>query len=290
MKIVRIIGGLGNQMFQYALYLSLKQRFPDEKILVDCSLFKSYGVHNGLELDRVFGVPLPQASFMEMCRVTIPTYNYSVARIVRKLFPKRSTECYEAKDYTYNSQVFTPGDRYYNGYWQNYQYFIENRELIQSTFRFSQPRESSNQRLLDELSGCTSSVSIHVRRGDYLKAPIYAGLCGLNYYSQAITHIKEHVREPKFYLFSDDIEWCKENIVPLLENAHCTIVDWNRGAESYRDIQLMSACHNNIIANSSFSWWAAFLNQNKDAMVCAPAKWTNTKVNCKFQLPDWILF
>ncbi len=290
MRIVRIIGGLGNQMFQYALYLSLKQKFPNEKILVDYSLFRSYGVHNGLELDKVFGVSLPQASFFEMCKVTIPTYNYTLARVVRKLLPKRTTECYEAKDYTYNIEVFSPGNRYYNGYWQNFQYFIENRELIQSTYCFSAPTDSKNKKVLDELSGSTSSVSIHVRRGDYLKAPNYAGLCGLSYYRQAITHIKKHINHPVFYLFSDDIEWCKENIIPLLDNAPYTIVDWNRGANSYRDIQLMSACNNNIIANSSFSWWAAFLNRNSNAIVCAPAKWTNTKVNCKFQLPDWILF
>lgn len=76
----------------------------------------------------------------------------------------------------------------------------------------------------------------------------------------------------------------------MLEDAPVNIVDWNRGSDSYRDIQIMSACKNNIIANSSFSWWAAFLNTNKNAIVCAPAKWTNTIVNCKFQLPEWVLF
>ncbi|WP_279150742.1 alpha-1,2-fucosyltransferase [Muribaculum intestinale] len=290
MKIVRIIGGLGNQMFQYALYLSLRKRFPKEKILVDCSLFRSYGVHNGLELDKVFGVDLPQASFFEMFKVTVPTYNYTLARIVRKILPKRVSECYEAKDYTYNEHVFSPGNRYYNGYWQNFRYFIDIRELIQNTYKFSLPHDNKNSEILRELSESQSSVSIHVRRGDYLKAPNYAGLCGLEYYRQAINYIKKQIKSPSFYIFSDDIGWCKENIMPMLEDAPVNIVDWNRGSDSYRDIQIMSACKNNIIANSSFSWWAAFLNTNKNAIVCAPAKWTNTIVNCKFQLPEWVLF
>lgn len=290
MKIVRIIGGLGNQMFQYALYLALKQRFPEERILVDYSLFKSYNVHNGLELERVFGVNLPQASFLDMLKVTIPTYNYTLARIVRKIMPKRATECYEAKDYTYNEDVLTPGDRYYNGYWQNYRYFNDIKELIQASYRFDNPSDARNMNLINELYESPDTVSIHVRRGDYLKASNYAGLCGLEYYDNSLKYIKSHVDNPKFLIFSDDIEWCKSNLIPLLGDSEYQIVDWNRGTESFRDIQLMSLCRNNIIANSSFSWWAAFLNRNKDAIVCAPAKWTNTKVNCKFQLPEWELF
>lgn len=290
MKIVRIIGGLGNQMFQYALYLALKHRFPGENIFVDCSLFKSYKVHNGLELDRVFGVDLPQAKFLDLWKVTVPAYNYTLARILRKILPQRPTECYEAADYTYNEHVFTRGDRYYNGYWQNFRYFIDIRDLLQATYQFSVLFDKPNKDLISYLSQSDKSVSIHVRRGDYLKAPNYAGLCGLDYYTKSISHVKAKIKNPVFFIFSDDIEWCKEHILPLIGDSEYQIVDWNRGTESFRDIQLMSLCRNNIIANSSFSWWAAFLNRNKDAIVCAPAKWTNTKVNCKFQLPEWVLF
>lgn len=290
MKIVRINGGLGNQMFQYALFLALKFRFPEEEILVDYSLMKTYNVHNGLELDRVFGVPLPQASFRQLATLTRPVYHAKLARVVDKLLPKRKSEIIEAKDYTYNEEVFSNKSLYYRGYWQNFRYFIDARDYICSQFRFAIPINDKSKAILEELKENNSTVSIHVRRGDYLKSPRYAGLCNLDYYRSAIDKIKSEVNNPTFYLFSDDIEWTMANIVPLLGDLPYKIVDWNRGKESALDMLLMSSCHHNIIANSSFSWWAAFLNTHKDSIVCAPAKWTNTKVNCTFQLPEWNLF
>lgn len=290
MKIVRINGGLGNQMFQYALFLALKQRFPDEEILVDTSLMKTYKVHNGLELDRVFGVPLPQASFRQLLRLTRPMFHTKLAKLVDKLLPKRKTEVIEAKDYTFNEEVFSNKSQYYRGYWQNFRYFIEARDSIVAHFKFVLPQNDKTNALLEELKSQRSSVSLHVRRGDYLKAAIYAGLCNIDYYKSAIAKIRDKVKSPSFYLFSDDIEWTVANIVPLLGNSPYKIVDWNRGKESALDMLLMSSCHHNIIANSSFSWWGAFLNPHSDSVVCAPVKWTNTKVNCTFQLPDWNLF
>ena len=291
MKIVKILGGLGNQMFQYALYLALKESFPDEKILVDCSYFRTYHVHTGLELQRVFNLDLPQAQFIDLLKVTRPVYSFKFSRVIRKLLPPRETECIEAKDYTYNQKVFTAGDRYYDGYWQNFLYFERYGELIRKSFCFQMPLNEKSIAMLDELEKVQQdSVSIHVRRGDYLKAKNYLGLCGLEYYKNAIRYINAHARNPIYYLFSDDMDWCEENIAPLLGKNRLTYVDWNRGKDSPLDMLLMSNCKHNIIANSSFSWWAAYLNRNSKAIVCAPHKWTNTKVNCQFQLPDWILF
>lgn len=290
MKIVRIIGGLGNQMFQYALFTALKDKFPDEEILLDYSLMSSYGVHNGLELDRVFGIDLPQASFMQLLKVTRPVYNYKLARLIEKTLPNRKSELLEAKDYTFRDEVFTHGDRYYLGYWQNYKYFIDSREAIQNVFNFQLKPNKATSDILERLHADTNSISVHVRRGDYLKAPNYAGLCGIDYYRQAISHMRKSVAKPTFYLLSDDIPWCIENIVPLFGESPYVVIDFNRGSDSPLDMQIMSSCHHNIIANSSFSWWGAFLNRHGDQIVCAPKKWTNTKVNCKFQLPEWELF
>lgn len=288
MKIVNIIGGLGNQMFEYALYLALKNEFPEEKVKIDASYMKSYNIHNGLELNRVFGVELPQASLRELVRVTRPVYNYKLWRVIRKYLPIPKTECRETIDYTFNETVFTKGNRYYDGYWQNYRYFEKYMPLIQSVYSFKLPQNERTKVLIPAIE--EDSVSVHVRRGDYLKASNYAGLCNLDYYKTAINYIKSRVDAPHFYVFSDDIEWSKTNIIPLFGECKYTIVDWNKKNDSPLDMQLMSLCHHNIIANSSFSWWAAVLNKHDDKIVCAPEKWTNTKVNFKIQMPDWKLF
>lgn len=290
MKIVKILGGLGNQMFQYALFVALKKHFPNEKILTDTSYFKTYHVHNGLELERVFGLSLPQASFKELLEVTYPVKWFKLSRAIRKFLPKRESECIEAKDYTFNNEVFTTESRYYDGYWQNFKYFESQIPLLQNIFRFKIKANPKTKNLLDILDHKDGSVSIHIRRGDYLKAPNYTGLCGIEYYTKAIEYIKGKIKSPEFYIFSDDITWCKENIAHLLNDHNYIFVDWNTCADSPLDMLLMSNCKHNIIANSSFSWWSACLNQNPDKIVCAPEKWTNTKVNCKFQMPDWILF
>lgn len=289
MKIIRIIGGLGNQMFQYALYLALKERFPNEDIYLDYSLMSSYNIHNGLEINNVFNIAMPQASFYQLLKVTRPTYNYKLSRIVETMFPKRKHEVIEARDYTFNLEVFDTGNKYYRGYWQNYKYFINYRNRILEAFRFKLSLNDKTANVLKILDQ-QESVSVHIRRGDYLKAPNYTGLCGIEYYTKSIKFIKENVLHPHFYLFSDDLIWSVKNIVPLFQDSEYTIIDFNRGIDSPLDMLIMSRCNHNIIANSSFSWWAAFLNKSQNAIICAPEKWTNTKVNCKFQLPEWILF
>ncbi len=291
MKVVRILGGLGNQMFQYALFLALKKAFPHEEIKVDTSVFLSYNVHNGLELAKVFGVDLPQASPAELKKLCWYTSNYTLKRIIKKLKLHKKTECFEAKDYALNETVLTQaGDRFFDGYWQNYHYFQKVFDEVRAAYRFPEFTDQNNLAMAEKIRQCNSSVSIHVRRGDYLKAPNYAGLCGVDYYRRAIEYILQQRQEPVFFLFSDDLEYCRENIIPLLANRPVYCVDFNRGDASFRDMQLMTLCQDNILANSSFSWWAAFLNSRENRIVCAPEKWTNTKINFKIQLPEWQLF
>jgi len=287
MKIVRIIGGLGNQMFQYALYLSLKERFPDEDIKVDCSYFKTYHVHSGLELTRVFGIELPQATYSELLRVTWPVSNFKLSRVIRKLLPPRKTECLEFADRTFNAGVFEAGDKYYDGYWLDSRYFPSNKNIFRQVFHFNIPLSAKNQSLLEKIRYQDQSVSIHVRRGDYLKVKDFIGLCGIEYYQSAIKNIMTQISDVSFYIFSDDICWCKTHLAPLIHGeAH--YIDWNTGSNSPIDMLLMSACRHNIIANSTFSWWAAYLKE-KDGLVYAPEKWNNSILNRKIQLPEWIL-
>lgn len=133
-------------------------------------------------------------------------------------------------------------------------------------------------------------MSLHVRRGDYVSdARTHAtlGVCSLDYYRAAVRYIADHVEAPEFFVFSDDIAWAQAN----LELGHpCHYVDHNRGAESYNDMRLMSLCRHHIIANSSFSWWGAWLNPRADKVVVAPARWFaggNRVVDDLFP-PGWV--
>lgn len=290
MKIVNIIGGLGNQMFQYALAVALENKFK-EQVYLDTTMFSTYNVHNGLEIKRVFDVPLREAPVKELNELTYYTRHYKLRRVFQKLLPSKKTECIEAKDYTFNDTVLSLNiDRYYDGYWQNWRYFNDYAEEVRKFYKFCTPLDCNNEQLLDQILETDHTVSVHIRRGDYLKAPIYAGLCGQEYYTHAITYIKQQILAPiHFLIFSDDMDWCRENIEPLFGNSKRTYVDWNRGADSYKDMQLMSKCRHNIIANSSFSWWAAWLNLHADNIIIAPKKWLNGDFKCQIQMPDWVL-
>jgi hypothetical protein len=290
MKIVKILGGLGNQMSQYALFLSLKEHFSNERILVDTSFFKDYSLHNGLELGRVFKVPLPQARFLDLLKVTYPLYYYKLWQLSKFFLPPRSKTCRESMNMEFDDTVLTKaGDRYFDGYWQGEFYFKDNKEVIRNTFKFIDSLDIKNARIVDKLN-TSDSISIHIRRGDYLKYEMYRGICDLDYYVRAITYIKKRIESPFFCIFSNDINWCKENLYPLLLGNSLLFVDWNSGENSYKDMQLMSVCKHNIIANSSFSWWGAWLNSNSNKIVIAPSKWLNIDLKMQPQfVKGWIL-
>jgi hypothetical protein len=287
MKIVNIIGGLGNQMFQYAFALALKQRFPQEEVKIDVSSYGTYNLHNGLEIDRIFDVSLPFATKAEIKRLSYHSDNYKIGRYMQKLLPRRKTTCHELPLGRFDRRdLFTHEDKYYEGYWQNYQYFDMYREEIRKAFRFKLELPAAVEALREEICS-VNSVCIHVRRGDYLLHKLYRGCCESDYYQRAIEYIHKTESEPHFFIFSNDIEWCKENIVDLL-GSHYTFVECNRGADSYRDMQLMTCAKRLIIANSSFSWWGAYLNRNEDVKVIAPVIWSNNNRYFDRQLPTWI--
>jgi len=275
MKIVRIIGGLGNQMFQYALYLALKTKFPAEDIKIDISCFNSYKLHNGFELGHIFNVDLPLASFKERTRLTWPTSNFKIARALQILLPHRPTECFEATNGAFDKNIFIDRSLYYSGYWQHEEYFKSCSNLIRNTFSFRPFTDSRNVYLMNKLANGTY-VSVHIRRGDYLKHRLYIGTCPPEYYRRAISIFRDKMNVDGLVVFSNDIEWCHDNLHDVF-NGNDMFVDWNNGYNSFRDMQLMSLCKHNIIANSSFSWWGAWLNPNSDKIVVAPDKWYHIK-------------
>lgn len=267
-KIVRFLGGLGNQMFQYTFYKALKKRFPD--VRADLQGYKNYPLHNGFELEKIFGIKLNNASSFAASLHDIHNRNW-IYRKLRRLLNVKTKYQEESTQFSFDpSFLSNPKSGYYWGYWQNQAYFEDILDEIRSDFDFKNPLETKNQIVLDHIK-TINSVSIHVRRGDYLKDEFLGGLCGQEYYQRAIEHIRKQVNSPGFFVFSDDIAWCRDN----LGLPDASFISWNKGASSYIDMQLMSHCKHNIIANSSFSWWAAWLNNNPDKIVIAPKKWIN---------------
>lgn len=287
MKIIAIKGGLGNQMFQYALAYRLKLDNPEEDVYIDVSHFKGYQFHN-YELKMVFDVALPEAPKSKLWQVTYPIGNYKLYRAVRKFLPNRKTEYIEPRLFTFWKDVLTlKGNKYIDGSWQNEMYFRDRREDILKIFEFKKPLEGKNVELAEKLRGM-NSISIHVRRGNFLMFDEYKGICDLPYYKNAIEYVKSKIKNPHFYVFSNDAAWCKEIIAPLC--GQCDIVDWNIGDDSYLDMRLMAMCPTNILAHSSFSWWAAWMNKNENKTVVAPYDWLRQPgLTDKPQLTDWIL-
>lgn len=289
MKIVNLLGGLGNQMFEYAMYLALKHAHPDEKIICTTRSFNGYGLHNGFELNRIFGIKINEASLCQLAKLAYPFFNYTSWRIIRHWLPvRRKTMTRGAIDIPFDfSQVTRTDSAFYDGYWQNEYNFKHIRDKVLEAYTFPEFSDEKNIGLVERLNN-QISVSCHIRRGDYLKEPNMC-VCTPTYYASAIKEMNERVKPTLYCIFSDDIQWCKENIHNLIGKDKLVVfVDWNKGENSYRDMQLMSLCNHNIIANSSFSWWGAWLNKHNDKIVIAPQKWIKGTIKNNPLCEEWI--
>ena len=287
MKIVNILGGLGNQMFEYAMYLALKDAHPQEDIKVCTRSFGGYGLHNGLEIQRIFGVELPEASLREITKVAYPLFNYKAWQVMNHYLPNRKSMTMGTTAIPFDySQVTREDNAFYDGYWQNEGNFKHVRNKILEAYTFPEFTDERNIELAGRLKSA-NSVSCHVRRGDYLKEPNMC-VCTPNYYARAITEMNERVAPKLYVIFSDGIQWCKENLGGLIGDREVIFVDWNKGENSFRDLQLMTLCKHNIIANSSFSWWGAWLNRNVNKVVIAPEVWMNKPIVNDPICSDWI--
>lgn len=268
MKIIKLLGGLGNQMFQYAFYLSMANRHKNVK--ADINSFKNYELHNGFELEKIFGIKINKASNF-MVKVFDPANNTWKYRKLRRFFGAKNALLDEPNEFVFDQEILNNNKSLmYRGYWQNEGYFSDITDKIRSAFTFKKPLQDENLSISNLIKD-TESISIHIRRGDYVGHSLLGGICDLNYYQKAISLIRSKVSEPIFFIFSNDIEWCKTN----LSLPEANYISWNKDANSYIDMQLMSLCKHNIIANSSFSWWGAWLNKNENKIVIAPKRWIN---------------
>lgn len=261
MNVLSFSGGLGNQMFQFAFYLFQRKK------QYGCWFFdvpKELKYHHqGFELDKIFN----------LCKY------YQYHRIILKLLQRigiKQVVVTEKSGVYYNEVPLNLNTleniTLYKGFWQSEKYFKEIEDEVRDTFKFQRFRLNEKSRFLYELltNNEKNFVSIHIRRGDYMEDP-ERQVCTLNYYYLAINYIKQHVKQPNFVVFSDDILWCKEHLMNLHDGVQ--YVDWNIGKDCWQDMCLMSNCSHHIIANSSFSWWGAWLNRNPRKIVVCPKRW-----------------
>lgn len=300
MKIVNIIGGLGNQMFQCAFAIALKNLYPNEEVLIDTHHYKNpypkvyrgnNFYHNGYEVSKIFlQFNIPIASAKQINKVSYYLPNYFLSRLARRFFPIKKTEYLQWSKgaYIYEAKALTDSSKnYFEGYWMSAKYIEFCREEVIKAFEFKPFSTLENMQYADMLKE-VNSISIHIRRGDYVGAKNFVNICTLDYYKKAITEAKKFINKPVYFIFSNDQEWCMENLQYLFGDAKVVFVTNNKGKESYRDMQLMSLARCNILANSSFSWWGAFLNKRKDQIVYVPSRWVNNLDDRDAYADGWI--
>lgn len=293
MIIIRVMGGLGNQLQQYALYKKLEHIGKDVRL--DTSWFQNEGAQSGiakkrdLELNNLEGVSYREAASEEIRNILGRLWNEKesfISKIQRKLNPA-SAAVFLERD-MYHEQVFDFTDKYIVGYWACEKYYADILPMLREEIRFPACRnteaDSKNKELIKRMQK-TQSVSVHVRRGDYLEdnnRVLYGGICTETYYKTAVAEIRRQFPEAEFYFFSDDPDYVREH---YQKEADVT-VDWNHGADSFYDMMLMSHCKHNICANSTFSFWGARLNPYESKIMVRPSIHRNNQACIPEQMVD----
>lgn len=289
MDVVVVFNGLGNQMSQYAFYLQKKQLNPKTKWIY----VKSACPHDGFELERVFkikrdiGVDILCLRFIYWLSFT-KRKPFVFFRLLSRIMKYCGTHIiYEAKNYDFsinNLKGKGTGITYYWGGWHSEKNFIDIQSVVRNIFAFDDFNlDIEDQALMKDICS-KESVSIHIRRGDYLTDVDFGGVCDLNYYIRAISYIKERVEHPIFYVFSNDVLWVQENF----HMSDMVVVNKNTGKDSWKDMYLMSSCKHNINANSTFSWWGAWLNHNPNKIVIVPEKFIVTRQTKDIYPSNWV--
>lgn len=278
MIIVKLMGGLGNQMFQYAAGRRLAAKHNTE-LKLDISFLskKPNGwTPRSFELQHLNINPV-LANVFEVATFTGCGPNILLSLMVRLwqvigLF-RAHYRIFNESVYHYDALFENLFDNtYLIGYWQSERYFAGIESLLRKEFSVINPIDTKNRELLERINSC-NSVSVHVRRGDYISNPNaaqYHGTCGIDYYRLAVDRIGSLVSQAAFFVFSDDPIWSREHL-GFIPNAE--FVDVNGANSGANDLRLMSNCQHHIIANSSFSWWGAWLGGNPAKRVIAPSQW-----------------
>lgn len=292
MVIVKLIGGLGNQMFQYAVGRGLAHKLGVE-LKLDISAFVNHEMRK-YSLG-IFNIKENFASPKEILKLTV-AYPGTIERMARWILDRRAgprqlpSFIREKKKCFFDPDILNlTGEVFLEGYWQSEKYFCDIDGIIRQEFTEKTSLTLKSKEFLRQIVSC-ESVNIHIRRGDYVSNPrtnAHHGTCSLDYYHRSVERITQAVKSPHFFVFSDEPEWACDN---LKLDYQTTYIDHNGEDKDYEDLHLMSQCKYHIMANSSFSWWGAWLSNYPDKIVIAPKKWFNDYPTdtCDLCPEDWI--
>lgn len=288
MVVTKLMGGLGNQLFQYAAARHIAE-INNAELKIDVSFFETYELHT--YSIWAFNIQERFASKGEVAALSISEQGIaqrSVRRALR-LSPKRAQTHIREKQFHFDPDILKlPGGVCLDGYWQSEKYFIDIEGIIRREFTVKTKQCGKDKELAELISSC-ESTSLHIRRGSYLHPPYNSthGICKLDYYFRCVEILTKSVKNPHFFVFCDDPEWARHNLkLPY----PVTYVEHNGPDKDYEDLRLMSQCKNHIVANSTFSWWGAWLSPYKEKTVFAPRKWfAKSDINTEDLIPSgWI--
>ena len=275
MIIVKISEGLGNQMFQYAFGYALSKK-NDDVLKLDISGYKTSTLRQyELGSFSIFAERIASKREWKSLKYQHEGIFRRIGRKMRKKPLAFANTYIKESHFQFEEAVYEINDSVYlDGYWQSEKYFQEYRSDLLRQFTIKGAIHSESFAYVEKVNDM-ESISLHVRRGDYVAdAHINSihGNCELEYYCEAVSVMKAKVKNPHFFVFSDDLSWAKKHLNFINST---TFVELGKDVPDYEELYLMSQCKHNIIANSSFSWWGAWLNQNHDRIVVAPKKWFN---------------
>jgi len=291
MDVVIIFNGLGNQMSQYAFYLSKYNLSPSTRFVFSK---KSNKIHNGYELEKVFGIKYRDSMMNKLLFSIYKILDYKKFPVISKPFIRLlgffGLEIInENDDYQFKPAYLLPskGIKFYAGGWPSEKYFTHIKQKVQNTFQFDTENiGKENREVLNQLKK-TASVSVHIRRGDFL-APInyekFGVVCTKNYYVTAIEMMKERVKDPHFFFFTNDFNWVSAHFI----GDNYTIININKSGDSWKDMFLISNCTHHINSNGTFSWWSSWLTDHNNAIVIVPKNFIAGKYFEDVYPENWI--
>lgn len=268
MHIIKFQGGLGNQMFQYALYRKFQSLGYDT--YADLYHYRQTKYETRPLQLFIFGIDLREADRADVIRMSGNEERWFDIVWLKHIGKKTY---YREKDISYKEEIFKRTNGYFYGFWQSEKYFDDIEAVLRKDFVFSDTVKSDplNRQIQLKIREDQRAVSVHIRRGDYLENSMYGGICTEEYYANAIDHIKQRIEGARFYLFSNDMAYVKRRF----QGEEFVYVQNNSEDKGYMDMYLMSLCKHHIIANSSFSWWGAWLNSSPSKIIVAPSIWLN---------------
>ena len=283
--VVKLLGGLGNQMFQYAFGRALELS-TNSVVKYDVSALANHPVDAGYTLRNyelgVFNIKIDLATRSDLRQFDSLLFGKS-SHLFQRMAQRYLNGVHrfiESDSSTYDEHVFQCiRNTYFEGYWQNERYFKKYENQLINEFSLKNPLSGFNLTLSEQIIKAPNAISLHIRRGDYVsnkQANQMHGVCSPKYYQQSVKILKDNIGELTLFIFSDEPDWVQKNMVFDFPTIY---VNNNSGEHGAEDLRLMSLCKHNIIANSSFSWWGAWLNKNPKKIIIAPNEWYSGKQN-----------